>query len=180
MPGAVYVNRSTFDVENSSLPEPYGRQFVIAALVPDGGFSMPVQMPPPWHGKAIRPVRSPRAQVSDVIVCHSPATFGCYIAPQSHHSSQQPLCRLTRFFWARCNPLSRTYVAGLCTGGQGAVVSADRHHHARFLGQALCTEKPQPACPTPRLVREWKGGNANSKTTEKNIYWQTDVDENPF
>jgi hypothetical protein len=74
MPGAVYVKRSTFNVENSSLPTPCGGRLTVAALAPDYCPSVPAQALAPCHRAATRPARSLSTQVPGVIIRHSPAT----------------------------------------------------------------------------------------------------------
>jgi hypothetical protein len=83
MPGAVYVNRSNFNVEISGLPTTDGRRFVVAALAPDYRSSALAQVPTPWHGTVTHPVMSFSAQGPGVIVSHSPASSGRYIGSPS-------------------------------------------------------------------------------------------------
>ena len=83
MPGAVYVNRATFNVEISGLPTTNGRRLVAAALAPDYSLSAPAQTPIPRPGKAARQVTSDPAQMPGIIINHSPASSGRYIGSPS-------------------------------------------------------------------------------------------------
>ena len=83
MPGAVYVKRSTFNVENPGLPKPCGRRLIVGALAPDCWPSVPAQVPAPWQGKATRPVKASSTPVPGAIISHSPAASGRYIGSPS-------------------------------------------------------------------------------------------------
>ena len=104
MPGAVNVNRSTFNVENSGLPKANGRRSVVAALAPDYRPSVSVQAPAPWHSEATPTVNPISAPVPSILISHSPAASGRYIgSPNLAHLPNGDYVAAHDFFGLHAN-----------------------------------------------------------------------------